>query len=135
MALKLAVVDDEEPILKALRRLFSRDYEFHAFSQPEAFLAALPTLAPAIVLTDLAMPGMSGLALTEKVMEAEKMTQVVMMTGAIEPARVVEAYRAGVSDFLLKPWDDAGLREAIDAAARRYVRWFRLAYPGQREPR
>ena len=135
MALKLAVVDDEEPIIKALRRLFSREYEFHGFTKPEAFLEAFPTLNPAVVLTDLAMPNISGLELTRRVIEAEKMTQVVMMTGAIEPARVLEAYRVGVSDFLLKPWEDADLREVIEGAGRRYRRWCRLAYPGQKEPR
>lgn len=134
MALKLAVVDDEEPILKALRRLFSREYEFHAFNKPEAFLAAFPTLSPAVVLTDLAMPNISGLELTQRVIEAQKMTQVVMMTGAIEPGRVLEAYRVGVSDFLLKPWEDTDLREVVENAGRRYRRWSRLAYPGQKEP-
>ncbi len=134
MPVRLAVVDDEEAIVKALKRVFSRRYEFHGFTRPEDFLQAFPALTPAVVLTDLAMPNVDGIELTQRVLAAERLTQVVMMTGAIEPARVAEAYRAGVSDFLLKPWEDDDLREAIESAVQRYRRWFRLANPGQQGP-
>ena len=68
---------------------------------------------PQIVLTDLVMPGLSGLDVLERVVEFDSAIDVILMTAHYTSETAVEAIRKGASDYLNKPVSIASLRERI----------------------
>jgi DNA-binding NtrC family response regulator len=101
---RILIVDDEANARTALAELL-RDEGYAVETAADGF-KALPKLddfAPDVVVTDLKMPGMSGLELMEKVRERDANCVVIVMTafGAIETA--VQAMRQGAADYLTKP--------------------------------
>ncbi len=100
----LLVVDDEEPNRLALERIFSREgYEVRTAADGRAALDLLRDGAVGVVLTDLKMPGMSGLELLRASRQVAPETQVIVVTayGSVETA--VEAMKEGAYDFVTKP--------------------------------
>lgn len=67
-----------------------------------------------LVLTDWNMPGKTGLEVTRAIRETDKNVPIVMVTTEAEKSRVLEAIQAGVSDYLVKPFTTAVLREKLD---------------------
>jgi two-component system response regulator HydG len=98
------IVDDERPNLESLEKIFAREgwRVALAASGPEA-LEALRRERPAVVVTDLMMPGMGGDSLLRAVKTVSPETEVVLMTayGTVESA--VSAMKDGAYDFILKP--------------------------------
>ncbi len=103
------VVDDDADVRKALVSLLqSAGYPAQGFASAEAFLDALAgdiqTLAGCLIL-DLRMPGMDGLALQRRLVEAGGAIPILFLTGHGEVPHAVAALRSGAVDFLLKPVD------------------------------
>jgi DNA-binding NtrC family response regulator len=101
---KILVVDDDASARSSLAEfLRSEGYDVETAADGFKALPKLDDFAPDLVLTDLQMPGLDGLGLLTKALEAECEPAVVVMTahGAIESA--VAAMRAGASDYLSKP--------------------------------
>jgi DNA-binding NtrC family response regulator len=101
---RILVVDDEANARGALAELL-REEGYAVETAADAF-KALPKLEefePDLLLTDLKMPGMDGIALMRKAQQADPQLAVIVMTafGAIETA--VSAMRQGASDYLTKP--------------------------------
>lgn len=67
-----------------------------------------------VVITDWNMPNMDGLQLLQAIRERTKETPVIMITTEAERARVVLAIQHGVSDYLVKPFTQDGLREKLE---------------------
>ncbi len=103
----ILLVDDEQPILKSLGSYLEKN-SFHVqpASSGEAALAELhsATLFD-LVITDLVMPGMSGLELLQKIRKSHYETGVFILTGHGNMDLVIDALHAGVDDFILKPCD------------------------------
>lgn len=74
-------------------------------------------LRPKLVLTDWHMPGMDGLELTRKIREIEPTVPIVMITIVNTKYMVVEAIRAGVSEYVCKPFE----RDELEAKLGRFV--------------
>lgn len=114
----LFIVEDDTDHLAALCDLL--DAAGHApqgFSSATAALAALDTATPALILTDLRMPGMDGMAFLRAVKALpERDLPVIMLTGHGDVVHAVEAIRAGAEDFLEKPYDAAHLVMVIARA-------------------
>lgn len=114
------VIDDDDGVRDALAFLLDVNGIAAAFyaSAPE-FLDALPVEA-GCVLTDVRMPGMTGLELVRELRLRDVVLPVVVMTGHGDVPLAVEAMKAGVRDFIEKPFDDEHLvgclREALQAA-------------------
>ncbi|MEJ2539314.1 MAG: sigma-54 dependent transcriptional regulator [Gemmatimonadota bacterium] len=101
---RILVVDDEEGLREALsEKLRHMGYTVEAADSAESALAQIAALEPHLVLTDLRMPGMSGLDLTERVLEDRPETDVVVMTGHEDMTSAVGAMKAGAVDYLVKP--------------------------------
>ena len=101
---RILVVDDEANARTALVELLRGDgYQVESAADGFKALGKLTEFAPDLVLTDLKMPGMDGIALLAKIREHDPETVVVVMTafGGVESA--VGAMRAGASDYLTKP--------------------------------
>ena len=70
-----------------------------------------------LVLTDWNMPNKSGLEVVQEIRAMDKQVPIVMITTETEKRRVVEAIQAGVSDYLVKPFDSDTLREKLSKLA------------------
>lgn len=111
------VIDDDEAVRGALIFLLqATGHRPVAWISAEAFLEGIRESEPGIVLTDVRMPGMTGLELVQKLNAARYTSPVIVMTGHGDIALAVEAMKAGVVDFLEKPLDDDLLLRAIDLA-------------------
>lgn len=106
MTAHLFVVEDDADHLAALCDLMqAAGHRAQGFADAAAALAALPGAAPDLVLTDLRMPGMDGLALLQAVKALPLDLPVILLTGHGDVSHAVQAIRAGAEDFLEKPYD------------------------------
>ena len=111
------VVDDDAAIRDSLAflldtaNLVSRTYESAA-----ALLAHAANLEPGCIVTDVRMPDMNGLEMIRRLAEIGVRHPVIVMTGHADVPLAIEAVRAGVKDFIEKPFDDEALLVSIRAA-------------------
>lgn len=106
MTARLFVVEDDSDHLAALCDLMqAAGHQPSGFSDPAAALAALQTAPPDLLLSDLRMPGMDGLALLQAVKALPLDLPVILLTGHGDLGHAVQAIRAGAEDFLEKPYD------------------------------
>jgi len=129
----ILVVDDSEETLEILsRNLGGEGYRVYTAGGVEAAIAFLVETAVDLVLTDLKMPGVSGMELVRHVRENLPDTGVMMITGYATVDGAVEAVKSGAEDYLSKPFTDEELsgavRRVLDKVHRR-----RLAAPGAEE--
>jgi DNA-binding NtrC family response regulator len=120
------VVDDEpEPLRLVERALVRQGYTVKSFDAADKLLAALPANGAAVdlVISDLHMPGMSGLELLARVRESWPDLVVMLLTGQAELSVAVDAMRRGAFDYLTKPVDPAN---TLLPAVRRAVEHGRL---------
>src|SRR5262245_26869980 len=103
--IRILIVDDEEAQMKALCiSLKSHGYQTVGANSPERALAALETGAFELLLTDLTMPGMDGIALLKAAQEKDQYLVGIIMTGAGTISNAVEAMKMGALDFIQKPF-------------------------------
>lgn len=113
---RVHVIDDDAGLREALAFLFEVngvDADFHVSA--DAFLEALP-VASGCVLTDIRMPGRTGLELVQELKARGVDLPVVVMTGHGDVPLAVEAMKAGVVDFIEKPFGDDVLLKAVRSA-------------------
>ncbi|MCU7248453.1 sigma-54-dependent transcriptional regulator [Pseudomonas koreensis] len=113
------VVDDESSIRSAVEQWLSLSgFEVQLFSRAEECLAALPRHFPGVILSDVRMPGLSGLELLAEVQRRDADLPVILLTGHGDVPMAVEAMRDGAYDFLEKPFSPetllGSLRRALD---------------------
>ena len=117
---RILVVDDEENLRRVTQlKLQQAGYEALTASDASQALEVLSKHPQDLVLTDLKMPGMSGIDLLRKVKEEYPEVIVVVVTayGTIESA--VEAMRLGAYDYIIKPFDLSELLEKIESIIER----------------
>jgi two-component system response regulator FixJ len=111
------VVDDDEAVRDSLDMLLSSaGFATLSFDSAEAFLAHPREEARICVLSDIRMPGMSGIDLLETLRREDVHCPVVLITGHGDVPLAVDAMKRGAHDFIEKPFDDERLISAIDAA-------------------
>ncbi|ALD97509.1 sigma-54-dependent transcriptional regulator [Pseudomonas syringae] len=113
------VVDDEAPIRQAVEQwLTLSGFEVQVFARAEECLDRIPEHFPGVVLTDVRMPGMSGLELLTRLQGADRDLPVILLTGHGDVPMAVEAMREGAYDFLEKPFSPetliSNLRRALE---------------------
>ncbi|HEX7315100.1 MAG TPA: HD domain-containing phosphohydrolase [Pyrinomonadaceae bacterium] len=113
---RLLVADDDVAVRSVLSEFLSADYECEAVGSAEEALRRLESGEFQLVLSDLAMPGMSGLELIPRVRELSPDTLVIVVSGSQEIESAVEALRAGAFDYLVKPFDLEHLQLAVRRA-------------------
>lgn len=117
------LIDDDDAVRHAVAFLLtSAGYAVWVYESGTAFLEALPTLQPGCVITDIRMPGVSGLELQKRLRELHAGFPVIILTGHADVALAVEAMKAGAIDFLQKPFDDDALIAAVRVAVNRHAR-------------
>jgi two-component system probable response regulator PhcQ len=117
----LLIVDDEPVILKALRRIVRDDgYQVFTAGDGEDALRIVSSEAVDIVLSDLDMPGISGIDLMVRLRRNHPGVVRLLLTGRATVSAAVAAINDGeVFRFLTKPWDVDELREVLRQAAAR----------------
>jgi DNA-binding NtrC family response regulator len=109
----ILVVDDDPSVRQALLNALDSEFEVRAAETAERALALLAENAPDVVLSDVRMPGLDGLALLRLLKERAPAVAVVMMSAFDDMATVVAAMREGAVDFLTKPLDLHDLRRVL----------------------
>ena len=115
--LTVYIVDDDASVRDSLALMLGlAGYATGAFADAESFLAAWREDWTGCVVTDLRLPGASGIELQKELRARASALPVIVITahGDVPSARA--AFRAEAVDFLEKPFDDAQLRGAIEAA-------------------
>lgn len=115
--LLIAVVDDEEPVRKALNRLLrSAGFGVETFASGDEFLRTLSDHTPDCVVLDLHMPSTSGFEVQQHLTQMPVPVPTVIITGHDSPECRDRALRSGAREFLRKPVDVHQLFEAIQRA-------------------
>ena len=117
------VIDDDEAVRESLRFVLdSAGLRAATFDSAEQFLSACRPDVKGCVVTDVRMAEMGGLELVRRLQAMGVKLPVVVMTGHGDVALAVEAMKAGVVDFLEKPFDDEVFLRAVEAALNTGVR-------------
>jgi two-component system CheB/CheR fusion protein len=111
------VVDDDDAIREAIRGVLEDDGKaVEDFSTSEAFLEAFRPAQEACIVVDAYLPGMSGLALLERLRDTGHHLPAIMITGSSDVPMAVQAMKAGASDFVEKPISRSELLACVDRA-------------------
>jgi two-component system, NarL family, response regulator LiaR len=120
MLIRILIADDHSVVRQGLKMFLGLDPELEVVGEAEDGRQALhfaERLRPDVVLMDLLMPHMDGVAATAAIRQALPDTEVIALTSVLEDEHVVGAVRAGAIGYLLKNTDADELRRAIKAAA------------------
>jgi len=113
----IVIVDDDKSVQSALQDLVEADgLSAKCFGSAEEFLdSGLPSRT-ACLITDLRMPGMSGLELQAKLKAEGHKTPIIFITAHGDARARIQAMREGAVEFLMKPFDDQILLNRVRAA-------------------
>ncbi|HXM37700.1 MAG TPA: HD domain-containing phosphohydrolase [Gemmatimonadales bacterium] len=114
------VVDDEEPIRNALRKyLKQQQFEVHTAGSGEEALQQLRLHKVALMLSDIRMPGTSGVDLVPQALEIEPDLAILMLTAVNDATSAALCMQRGAMDYLTKPIELADLGRAVQRALKR----------------
>ncbi len=116
----VAIVDDDESVRGTLHELLrSAGFSSRAFESAEAFLESGHQRATGCLITDIRMPGMSGLELQARLNAEHCRIPTIFITAHGDEEMRFQALRGGAVEFLPKPFDDELLIESVQAALER----------------
>ncbi len=116
-AMKVAIVDDEADMRQSISQwLALSGFDTETFSSAEEALAGLGSDFPGVVVSDIKMPGMDGMAFLKRLMSVDSGLPVIMITGHGDVPMAVEAMRVGAFDFLEKPFNPDRMTELAKKA-------------------
>lgn len=104
--MRILVVDDDPDVLEFLKTFFQNlGHETILVGDPKEGMKQLVLNPPDLVLLDIMMPGKDGITLLREIKELDKEVSVAMITAYKDAERVIEAFRLGALDCLLKPFN------------------------------
>ena len=121
------IVDDDQSIRFVLEKALAReDLAVRSFTNPRDVLAAMDDDEPQVLVSDIRMPGGSGIELLSKVKERHPGLPVIIMTAYSDLDSAVSAFQGGAFEYLPKPFDVPKavelIRRAVDESLREEVR-------------
>ena len=112
---KILIIDDEKRMCIVLKQALENDLTAVTTADSgEAAMAAMEIDRFDIILSDMKMPGMSGMDVLRKVKQESPGTEVMLMTAYADAQTAVEAMKTGAYDYIIKPFEIAELRHKID---------------------
>jgi two-component system response regulator FixJ len=115
------VIDDDEALRESLAFLLGTAHlAVRTYESATAFLDGLPRAEPGCIITDVRMPGISGVELLRRLKSLEAPFPVIVITGHGDVPLAVEAMKLGAVDFLEKPFEDDALVAAVQSALGRH---------------
>jgi len=116
---KIAVVDDDESVRDALRSLLkSVGFKAEAFASAAELLNSGQLLGLACLILDVRMPGMSGIELQDRLTASHDGVPIIFISAHADEEARARALASGAIAFLVKPFSDKALLDAIDVAVR-----------------
>jgi two-component system response regulator FixJ len=111
------IIDDDEAVRRSLALLLkSHGHTSEVYDSAESFLNRVGTVARGCVIVDIRMPGMNGLMLQQELKLRGWALPVIIVTAHGEIGLAVQAMKAGAVDFIEKPYSEADMTRAVDAA-------------------
>ncbi|MCH7729862.1 MAG: response regulator [Planctomycetes bacterium] len=124
---KLLLIDDDPAMVRLLTVVIERsmndEIELESLTDPQEARSRLEEGGVDILLTDLEMPGISGLELLRCAKRRSASTQVLFITGHSTREALLDALEMGATDYLLKPVDQSQLVDLLRQAHDRQYRW------------
>jgi two-component system nitrogen regulation response regulator GlnG len=118
--LEVWVVDDDQSVRWVLEQALKQaDIQTRTFERGELLLEALDTDEPDVLITDIRMPGMDGLALLDRLSRRAPDLPVIVVTAHSDLENAVAAYQGGAFEYLPKPFDVDEAVELVRKAARK----------------
>jgi DNA-binding NtrC family response regulator len=115
--MKIAIVDDEQDMRQSISQwLALSGFDTETYPSAEEALKTVGTDYPGVVISDIRMPGMDGMAFLKKLMSVDSALPVIMITGHGDVPMAVEAMRVGAYDFLEKPFNPDRMTELAKKA-------------------
>ncbi|MDJ0709458.1 MAG: nitrogen regulation protein NR(I) [Woeseiaceae bacterium] len=117
--LNVWIVDDDQSVRWVLEKALKHaDMETRSFERAEHLLEALDDDSPDVLITDVRMPGMSGIALLERLKDTSPELPIIVITAHSDLENAVAAYKGGAFEYLPKPFDIDEAVELVHKAAR-----------------
>lgn len=116
---RVLIVDDEEPVRNVFAECLSMRYECETAESVSEAVALLAQNEFSVVITDIIIPGISGIELLRKIIENYPYTAVIMVSGVDRTQRALDAVRLGAFDYLIKPCDLDILELTVERALER----------------
>lgn len=111
------LVEDDEDFRSDLQRALKFcGYTVFAFSDPEQFLSEFKPLIPAVLVTDMRMPKLSGVQLQSVLLEKGHLIPIIFISGESLDVQIIQALKNGAFDFLLKPFSRESFLTAVAKA-------------------
>jgi putative nucleotidyltransferase with HDIG domain len=115
---RILIIDDEPKVLSVLHALLSNEHDCMSASSAYEALEYLKEKPFDLVLSDIMMPGMSGLELLEHIHRNCRDTVVIMISGNLNIQSAIEAMRRGAFDYVTKPFNLSDVETAVHRALR-----------------
>jgi DNA-binding NtrC family response regulator len=120
MAARLLIVEDEDTLCHSLQRVLLREgYEVDRAASAEDAIDLLRIRPYDLIITDIILPGISGIELLTKYKRSNPGQKVMVITAYASLLTAVEAIKAGACDFLMKPLMHDEMRQAVQKALNR----------------
>ncbi|MFN4057256.1 MAG: sigma-54-dependent transcriptional regulator [Roseinatronobacter sp.] len=117
--MRVAIVDDEQDMRQSISQwLTLSGFQTETYADGTEALAAIRPDFPGVVITDMRMPGMDGMALLKRLVSMDSALPVILITGHGDVPMAVEAMRLGAFDFLEKPFDPDKMMALAEKAAK-----------------
>jgi DNA-binding NtrC family response regulator len=117
MAERLLIVEDEDTLCRSLRRVFVKEgYEVDMADSAENAFALLEEKTYDLIITDIILPGISGIELLSKYRKQNPSQKVIIITAFASLSTAVEAIKAGACDFIIKPLMHDEMKRAVRKA-------------------
>ena len=111
------IIDDDDSVRKSLSRLLRvSGFNVETYESSEQFLAREPYYGIGCIILDISMPGLSGMELHDELIRVGYDLPIVFITGHGDIPMSVRAMKKGAVDFLLKPFDEEELLQAVGRA-------------------
>jgi DNA-binding NtrC family response regulator len=118
--IRILMIDDETVFVNSLTKVLTRrGIEVQSAPDGHTGLALLTNGGFDVIVLDMRMPGMDGLATLKEIRERDTLTPVILLTGHIDLKQVSEALKAGAAEVLLKPCPVENLVSSIENAFER----------------
>lgn len=115
----ISIVDDDESVREATKGLLeARGYSAEAFSGAEEFLQSGHVDETSCLITDVRMPGLTGIELQRRLLDIGHRIPVIFITARQDERTRLQALQAGACGFLSKPFSEEGLIQCLVAALR-----------------
>jgi two-component system response regulator (stage 0 sporulation protein F) len=112
---KLLIVDDEHDIRNFVKNFFQeRGFEVFTAVNGEEAISVVKKESPSVVLLDIRMKGMDGIATLKHLKEMDRTIKIIMVTALEDQDKIDEAYRLGACDYITKPLELDHLEEAVE---------------------